>query len=57
MNEKEQAYEIILWLKDDIKCLYMVSEIKIELKDISKLRYEFWDRVHKIISEHFNNSN
>ena len=57
MNEKEQAYEIILWLKDDLKCLYMVSEIKRELKDISKDRYEFWDAVHKLIYEHFNNSN
>ena len=57
MNEKEQAYEIILWLKDDLKCLYMVSEIKRELKDISKERYEFWDTVHKIIYEHFNKSN
>lgn len=57
MNEKEQAYEIILWLKDDLKCLYMVSEMKRELKDISKDRYEFWDRVHKLIYEHFKNSN
>ncbi len=57
MNEKEQAYEIILWLKDDLKCLYMVSEIKRELKDISKDRYEFWDAVHKLIYEHFNKSN
>ena len=57
MNEKEQAYEIILWLKDDLKCLYMVSEMKRELKDISKDKYEFWDGVHKLIYEHFNKSN
>jgi hypothetical protein len=57
MNEQEQADEIILWLKNDLKCLYMVSEMKRELKDISKDRYKFWDRVHKIIIQHFNKSN
>lgn len=57
MNEQEQAHEIIDWIKDELKCLYMVSEIKRELNDISKDRYEFWDRVHKIIYEHFNKSN
>lgn len=57
MNEKEQAYEIILWLKNDLKCLYMVSEMKREFKDISKDKYEFWDKVHKLIYEHFNKSN
>jgi hypothetical protein len=57
MTEQEQAHEIIHWIKDDLKCIYMVSEIKRELKDISKDRYEFWNRVHKIIYEHFKNSN
>ena len=32
MTEQETAQDIIYWLKDDIKCLYMVSEIK-EFKD------------------------
>ena len=57
MDEQEQAHEIILWLKNDLKCLYMVSEMKRELKDISKDRYEFWDRVHKLIYEYINKSN
>ena len=57
MDEQEEAHEIIHWIKDEVKCLYMVSEIKRELNDISKDRYEFWDRVHKLISEHFKNSN
>lgn len=53
MNEQEQAEEIIHWMKDELKCLYMVSELKRQLIDISKERYEFWDRVHKIIYAHF----
>jgi hypothetical protein len=57
MDEQEQAHEIIHWIKDELKCLFMVSELKRELQDISKDRYEFWDRVHKLISEHFKNSN
>lgn len=57
MNEQEQAQEIIYWIEDELKCLIMVSEIKSELKDISKDRYEFWDRVHKIIIQHFENTN
>jgi hypothetical protein len=57
MTEQEQAFEIIHWIKDDLKCIYMVSEIKRELKHISKDRYDFWDRVHKIIYEHFKKSN
>ena len=57
MDEQEQAHEIIHWIKDEVKCLYMVSELKRELQDISKDRYEFWDRVHKIIIQHFNKSN
>jgi hypothetical protein len=57
MTEQEQAHEIIHWIKDKLKCLYMVSEIKNELVCVSKDRYEFWDKVHKIISEHFKNSN
>ena len=57
MTDKEQAHEIIHWIKDELKCLYMVSEIKNELVCVSKDRYEFWDKVHKIISEHFKNSN
>ena len=57
MDEQEQAHEIIHWIKDEVKCLYMVSEIKRELNDISKDRYEFWDMVHKIIYKHFNKSN
>jgi hypothetical protein len=55
MTEQEQAQDLIHWLKDDIKCLYMVSEIKNELKDISEEKYQYWDRVHKIIYNHFIN--
>lgn len=53
MTEQEKASEIIYWLKEDIKCLYMVAEIKLQMKDISQEKYEFWDRVHKIIYNHF----
>lgn len=55
MTEEEMAEDIIHWLKDDIKCLYMASEIKTELKDISQEKYEYWDRVHKNLLNHFIN--
>ena len=53
MTEQETAQDIIYWLKDDIKCLYMVSEIKEALKPLSQEKYEFWDRVHKIVYKNF----
>jgi hypothetical protein len=47
------ADDIIYNLKDDIKCLYMVAEIKREIKPLSKDQYEFWDRVHTIVLKRF----
>ena len=50
---EEKAIEIINWVKDDVACLYTVSEIKIALKDVSKERYDFYDQVHTYILKHF----
>jgi len=55
MTEQEKADDIIFWVIDDIKCLYLVSEVKEQVKELSKEKYEFWDRVHKIIYNHFIN--
>jgi hypothetical protein len=57
MNEQDAADDIIHWIKVDYKCLYMVSTIKEQIKDLSKEKYEFWDRVHKLIYNHFIKSN
>jgi hypothetical protein len=57
MNEQDTADDIIHWIKVDYKCLYMVSTIKEQIKDLSKEKYEFWDRVHKLIYNHFIKSN
>ena len=53
MNEEEMTQDIIHWIKVDYKCLYMVSTIKEEVKGLSQEKYEFWDRVHKLIYNHF----
>jgi len=53
MTEKENAEDIIYWLKDDIKCLYMVSEIKKEFKNLSTEKFIFWNKVHEIVLNHF----
>lgn len=52
-TENEMATDIVYWIKNDIGCLYMLSEIKKELKPLSKERYEFWDRVHTIVLNKF----
>ena len=54
-NSEEQimAEDIIYWVKSDISCLYMISEIKKELKPLSKERYEFWDNVHILVLKKF----
>ena len=57
MNEEDVTQDIIHWLKVDYKCLYMVSTIKEEVKDLSQEKYEFWDRVHNLIYNHFIISN
>lgn len=57
MNEQDAADDIIHWIKVDYKCLYMVSAIKEEIKDLSKEKYEFWDKVHTLIYNHFIKSN
>ena len=51
--EEVIADDIIYNLKDDIKCLYMVAEIKREIKPLSQEHYDFWDRVHTIVLEKF----
>ena len=51
--EEVIADDIIYNLKDDIKCLYMVSEIKREIEPLSKDHYDFWDRVHTIVLKKF----
>ena len=53
MTEQETALDIIYWVKDDLKCLYMISEMKKEIKPFSQERYEFLDRVHRILLNHF----
>ena len=53
LTAEETAQDIIYWLKDDIKCLYMVSEIKLALKPYSEERFEFWEKVHKIVYKNF----
>jgi hypothetical protein len=53
MTEQETADDIIHWLKDDIKCLYMISELKKEIKQFSEQRYQFFDKVHIILLDHF----
>lgn len=52
-EEEIMADDIIYWIKNDISCLHMVSEIKKELKPLSKERYEFWDRIHTIVLNKF----
>lgn len=53
MTAEETAQDIIYWLKDDLKCLYMVSEIKLALKPYSEERVQFWEKVHKIVYKNF----
>jgi hypothetical protein len=48
-EEEIMADDIIYWIKNDISCLHMISEIKKELEPLSKERYEFWDRIHTIV--------
>jgi hypothetical protein len=55
MTEQEKAEDIIHWVKDDIKCLYLAAEVKEQVKEFSDEKYEYWDRVHKIIYNHFIN--
>ena len=55
MTEQEKANDIIYWVKDDIKCLYLVAEVKEQVKGLFDEKYEYWDKVHKIIYNHFVN--
>jgi hypothetical protein len=52
-EEEIMADDIVYWIKNDISCLHMVSEIKKELKPLSKERFEFWDRIHTIVLNKF----
>ena len=52
-TENEMATDIVYWIKNDIGCLYMLSEIKKELKPLSKERYDYWDRIHTLVLEKF----
>jgi hypothetical protein len=52
VNETEQQQmvgEIIHFVKDDLSCLYMIAEIKKELKPLSQERYEYWDNIHTLV--------
>ena len=53
MDEQEQAHEIIHWIKDELKCLYMVSELKRELKDINLRTAKKWQLLLRICWTHF----
>ena len=33
MTEQEKAEDIIYWVKDDIKCLYLAAEVKEQVKE------------------------
>jgi hypothetical protein len=52
-EEEIMADDIVYWIKNDISCLHMISEIKKELKPLSKERYEFWDRIHTLVLKKF----
>lgn len=52
-SEELMAQDIVYWIKNDIGCLYMVSELKKELKSLSKERYEYWDRIHTLVLKKF----
>lgn len=49
------ANDLIHWVKNEISCLYMVSEMKKELKPLSKERYDYWDNIHKLLLKKFLN--
>lgn len=51
--QEEMADDIVYWIKNDIGCLYMVSELKKELKPLSKERYEYWDKIHSLVLQKF----
>jgi hypothetical protein len=58
MNKEEtpeelMAQDIVYWIKNDIGCLYIISEIKKELKPLSKERYDYWDNIHTIVLNKF----
>lgn len=52
-SEELMAKDIVYWIKNDIGCLYMLSEIKKELKPLSKDRYQYWDKIHTLVLKHF----
>ena len=44
----EKLEDICHYLDNDgLHILYFISEIKTEFKDISKEKYNFWDKIHK----------
>jgi hypothetical protein len=53
LSEKLMADDLVYWIKKDVTCLYMISEIKKELRSLSKERYDYWDRVHTLVLEKF----
>ena len=46
--------EILQYEQGKLKnVIYMVSEIKLALKPYSEERFEFWEKVHKIVYKNF----
>ena len=52
-TEEQMANDIMHFVKDDLSCLYMISEIKKELKPLSKERFDYWDNIHTIVLKKF----
>lgn len=52
-TEEQMANDIMHFVKDDLSCLYMISEIKKELKPLSKERFDYWDNIHTIVLKNF----
>ncbi len=49
-NEQELvAQDVMYWIKTDVSVLYMISEMKKELKPLSKERYDYWDNIHTLV--------
>jgi hypothetical protein len=49
-NEQElMAQDVMYWIKTDVSVLYMISEMKKELKPLSKERYDYWDNIHTLV--------
>jgi hypothetical protein len=48
-KEELMANDVVHYISNDIGSLYMIAEIKKELKSLSKERYDYWDRIHTLV--------